>query len=157
MLKAVVRVNLRTREAQERGRKWARTFAANAAKRVRYRAQRNVAPGRGPGPHPHRTGSKHEDAGELMRDVHTHTVHRGFMEEVKVYTNTDYGVYLEVGWHTKAGTFYRYPWLYPALAQNLTAMREIARITGAALFGSGRGSGVPEPSYGTYQEGEFVP
>jgi len=77
-------------------------------------AQHYVTPGVGPGPHPH----KHIDTGWLMVNI-------VWLEQMRwrgavlnsAIGNTNaapYGLFLEVGWHSKAGNFFRYPWLWPS-------------------------------------------
>ena len=84
-------------------------------------AKGNVAPGKGPGPHPHREdhGWVWEDTGTLMESITW-----GF-EDASAITNREaiialiyadatkapYGQWLELGWHGPSGQFYRYPFL----------------------------------------------
>jgi len=88
-------------------------------------AKENVAPGKGPGPHPH---LGRMDTGNLMRDIRiikepywwtTHAYGQAGCTEAAYY-----GVFLEWGWTNPwTGNFWRYPWLMPAYEQarkNLT-------------------------------------
>jgi len=88
--------------------------------KVRVSARARVAPGAGPGPHPHRT--PHVDMGNLMRNIvyrrHWDSRRRGWAVEVGPKPAGYYGTYLELGWHTRSGTFYKYPWLRPAYEEN---------------------------------------
>ena len=82
---------------------------------IRDAARARVMPGVGPGPHPHRT--PHEDTGNLARNIvyRVTTTQRGGELEVGPKPGGYYGTYLELGWHTASGAFYKYPWLRPAL------------------------------------------
>ena len=76
-------------------------------------ARENVAEGHGPGPHPHIW--PHKDTGNLGRSLGIKYDYSGGSRLTGVlYCDAEYGVYLEVGWHTRAGNFFRYPWLKPA-------------------------------------------
>ncbi len=90
-------------------------FLEDSGEYIREQAALNVAPGRGPGPHPH---PGREDTGELMKDIQTSAVYDEGETQVIEIGNTEktnYGSILEVGWHSRAGGFFRYPWLWPAL------------------------------------------
>ncbi len=89
--------------------------AAIAGRILQQQAQRNVAPGMGPGPHPH--VSQHIDTGNLMRDIFMRGEARAlrFLAHVGSTSNAFYGAILEMGWHSRSGRFFRYPWLVPAL------------------------------------------
>jgi len=82
---------------------------------MRDAARARVMPGVGPGPHPH--VSKHIDTGNLARNIvyRVTKTTRGGQLEVGPKPEAYYGTYLELGWHTASGTFYKYPWLRPAL------------------------------------------
>lgn len=84
-------------------------------------AKRNVAPGKGPGPHPHRQWKgvpDYVDTGTLMRSLQLRINERGFLKTATIFTDIPYGAYLEVGWHSAmSGRFYRYPWLEPAFRE----------------------------------------
>lgn len=80
---------------------------------IQEQAKHNVEPGVGPGPHPHRT--PHEDTGALMRSIKKKVWEKRSEVGFAVYTDKDYGLFLEIGWHSAAGNFWRYPWLLPAL------------------------------------------
>ena len=49
----------------------------------------------------------------------------------------DYGKHLEVGWHSRAGNFWRYPWLLPALEEQTGRIIRLVRIIGS------KGGGLP--------------
>ena len=93
--------------------------------KIVFYARRNVQPGLGPGPHPHRT--KHMDTGTLARaiiwskvpgvwggrTVHVAPSAVNYLNNVPAWY---YGAVLERGWHAgKDGTFYKYPWMAPAV------------------------------------------
>lgn len=93
-------------------------------------AQDRVAPGKGPGPHPHNW--PHVDKGDkdgLMTSVKDAIWLQGFLTEGTIYTDSAYGTYLEVGWRTKAKNFYRYPWLKPAFLGALKYLPKLAAET----------------------------
>lgn len=89
-------------------------------------ARKLVAPGSGPGPHPHRT--EHEDSGALRDAVFYDTLLRDGGQSAIAVISIDpeaparqggtppyqYGVFLEMGWTAASGNHFRYPWLYPA-------------------------------------------
>lgn len=75
-------------------------------------ARQNVAPGEGPGPHPHIW--PHDDTGDLQEDIGLKFKYEGSRLIAVVYTEKDYGAYLEVGWQTPTGRRVHYPWLKPA-------------------------------------------
>jgi hypothetical protein len=92
-------------------------------------AQEWVSPGIGPGPHPHIT--PHIDTGNLAANILVLEPFKwqgrfGFLS----YGSTDaakYGLFLEVGYHTKSGSFVIYPWLWPTTVQvtdNIDAILE---------------------------------
>lgn len=86
-------------------------------------ARQNVAPGVGPGPHPHI--SRHVDTGELMRRIFRRLVHEGqsYFSEIVCPAEVFYGMLLEKGWHTSTGRFVRYPWLWPAFEASKSRQR----------------------------------
>lgn len=136
---AKVEVNLRTREVQERGVEFAWAFAEQLGALAQKYAILNVTPGKGPGPHPHRPPPfpEHWDTGKLARSIMTRRVEQGFLKTVQVYTDVGYGTFLEVGWVSPAGNFWRYPWLEPAAKLANQHMAEIARSTSRAFFTGG--------------------
>ena len=84
-------------------------------------AKKNVAPGRGPGPHPHI--SEHEDTGALQRAVFGEVIIRKWERDVSASRMTvkvgnyppvpgkiNYGIVLETG----SRKMPPYPWLSPA-------------------------------------------
>lgn len=137
MLTSVVRLNSRVPEVRQQGQNFASDFVQVMAEEVALQAMENVAPGKGPGPHPHRLGSNHIDTGDLMNSIRASYSRRGFMHEAFVETDLDYGIYLEVGWTTVAGTHYRYPWLGPAAQMKSREWEPIARTTSDRWFTQG--------------------
>ena len=76
-------------------------------------ARDNVAPGKGPGPHPHVT--EHEDTGRLSASL-VKTVEDGAQGPLlQIGFGEIYGVYLELGWTARSGRWYQYRWMMPAL------------------------------------------
>lgn len=132
-LTAQVAVNLNTTRARQQADGFARALVLELARATQLAARENVAPGRGPGPHPHRSG--HTDTGELRDNIEIKEVQQGFLKTALAYTDLLHGLYLELGWHTRAGTFYRYPWLKPALDKALEKGIEIAKAKGKLYFG----------------------
>ena len=87
-----------------------------AAVQVQIQAQRNVQPGIGPGPHPHLT--PHVDTGWLMEHIEVGDEYKEEETLVREVGNTEqapYGKFLEVGWTSRAGNWFRYPWLWVSL------------------------------------------
>lgn len=85
---------------------------------IEERARHNVSPGVGPGPHPHRAdhGWEWQDTGTLRDDIEAEPYQAQNRVGVLVGAwSVGYGRYLELGFHGPSGTFYRYPWLQPAL------------------------------------------
>lgn len=134
-LTARVEVNMRTAEVVARGEGFAQDFANELGKLTAELAQRNVAPGSGPGPHPHRPTSEHIDTGALRNSIQTRSVAMGFLKTAHVYTDSAYGLYLEMGWTNPwTGNHWRYPWLMPAMEEARQQWAEIARSTGRRWF-----------------------
>ena len=114
-------------------------ISRNTAKRGMEYAKANVAPGRGPGPHPHRPQSHHEDTGDLAESVKLSEGWGGdiLFEDAptnlswvtSIYTDLDYGLYLEQGWTALSGLRYRYPWLFPAMVMAQRDFAHLARTT----------------------------
>jgi len=130
-------VNLRTREVAAAGQGFAREFADQLGARTAELARANVAPGSGPGPHPHRPVPpfrEHTDTGELMRSIQVKAVSMGFLETTQVFTDLDWGLYLEAGWHSASGRFWRYPWLSVAMMRAQEDAAGIARSTSRRWF-----------------------
>jgi len=98
-------------------------------------AQMNVYPNVGPGPHPHKVGwwtdawGPREDTGNLHDEIIVLEPLRWKGRVVALaFGNTQqafYGLYLEEGWTTKQGTFWRYPWLWPATLSMIEGAEEI--------------------------------
>lgn len=114
-----VTIQLNIAEAKLGGKRYARAVVSELAKAVQKQAQENVAPGKGPGPHPHKVWPgfpPNIDTGDLMRSVKTALVEdTETRAEVGVYSDLEYGKDLEIGWtQPETGNFWRYPWLFPA-------------------------------------------
>lgn len=135
-----VEVHLNSRAMRAAGQGFARDVARQLGELTLTYAKRNVTPGKGPGPHPHRPPPfrQHTDTGELVGSLQAKPVEQGFLTTYQVYTDIDYGVYLEVGWHSLSGNFWRYPWLEPAVREASQHLAEIAKSTGRAYFTGGR-------------------
>jgi len=112
--------------------KWLKQLTADAVRDAmlelaldtQKQARINVAPGMGPGPHPHLT--PHVDTGQLRESVQADVSEEGDRMWAEVFTKLDYGLYLETGWHSANGAFHRYPWLEPAARSTVPAWRERA-------------------------------
>jgi len=117
----------------------------------------SVWPGKGPGPHPHRTS--HEDTGWAFKSI---TIRRrkhgvsgpspgwfaGVFSDRRVgkpggrakrgaTPPWKYLFFLEFGWTSRSGKRYRYPWAQPAYAW--AAKKRVGRIAGpSGLFISSR-------------------
>lgn len=127
---ARVEVNMRTKEIVQRGEGFCRDFADQLGELTAQIAKRNVEQGSGPGPHPHRPQSPHEDTGDLASSVQTRALAMGFMQTTLVFTDLEYGAHLEFGWTNPfSGNHWRYPWLMPAAEQARQEAMEIARST----------------------------
>ena len=134
-LTARVEVNMRTAEVASRGEGFAQDFANQMAELAAGLARENVAPGRGPGPHPHRPTSEHIDKGTLSESVKVRALAMGFLKTAHVFTDLESGLYLEMGWtNPHSGNHWRYPWLMPALELARMQWAEIARSTGRRWF-----------------------
>ena len=125
-----VSVNLNTAELKLGGQRYARAVVSELAEAVQKQAQHNVAPGVGPGPHPHKVypgWPENVDTGDLMRSVKAELVEdTETRAEAAVYTPLEYGADLELGWiHPVSGTHWRYPWLFPA---GLVALRQFNHV-----------------------------
>jgi len=136
---ARVEVNNRSAEVRRMGNSFAQDVADVLAAAAADIAKHSVSPGIGPGPHPHRPQSKHIDSGELAKSVKTQQQPRGFLKTALIFTDMEYGAYLEMGWTTKSGTHYRYPWIMPAVEEVRFDTDSIARSS-ARKFLSGTGS-----------------
>ena len=88
----------------------ARKVMQDVAKAVKEQAKHNVSPGVGPGPHPHKPTSGHTDTGALEKSVFYRTGERGLLVWFVCGTDLNYGMFLEIGWHSKSGNFWKYPW-----------------------------------------------
>lgn len=108
--------------AKGMGEAFTTELAAAFGDLVLAQAKHNVAPGVGPGPHPH---IDRVDTGTLMRGIKAEITKRSNGVTVMVFTDVPYGLYLEAGWHALNGVFYRYPWLLPAIN---AAQREFSQL-----------------------------
>ena len=135
-LTARIEVNLNTKAVKAAGQGFGREFADTLGERTAELARANVAPGSGPGPHPHRPPPfrQHTDTGELMRSIKIKAVSMGFLETCHVYTDSEYGLYLEAGWHAASGRLWRYPWLSVAMMRAQEDAAGIAQSTGRRWF-----------------------
>ena len=138
-------VDWRGKEFKESGEAFAQNFVLDLTIRAEKYAKENVEPGRGPGPHPHRT--PHEDTGALKESISADVDVQGSKVIGTVGSNLDYGRYLEVGWRAKSGKFYRYPWLWPAMHRAAREMRDVARAHKRVFFAA-RGKDVKFPWQG---------
>ncbi len=120
-----VTVNSRAKEVMQRGEGFAADFARTFAEEAAVVARRNVEPNVGPGVHPH--VSEHIDTGNLRDSIRVREERRGFIAAAVVYSDVPYGLYLEMGWHTRSGRFMRLPWLYPAILEVKHQADQIAR------------------------------
>lgn len=116
-LKTTMTVEFDNRYAKQVARDFCESVVLDMLIDAAEQARVNVSPGVGPGPHPH--VNRHVDTGRLREAIVTdiEVTGDGVMGAVGVADEpmATYGAALELGWHTKAGTFYRYPWLAPAL------------------------------------------
>jgi len=156
-----VEVNFNSREVKAAGAEFARAFTKELGELTRDIAQRNISPGVGPGPHPHRPPPfrQHTDTGALRDSIQVAPREQGFLTTYLVWTDLDYGTYLEMGWFSMAGNFWRYPWMLPAVSEAEQSLYKIARSTGRAYFTGGysnRRAGrvdISEPSFATFKPG----
>lgn len=116
-LKTTVQVDFDNRYAKQVARDFCESVVLDMLIDATEQARLNVSPGMGPGPHPH--VSEHVDTGRLAAAIETDVEvdQDGVMGVVGVADEpmATYGAALELGWHTKNGSFYRYPWLAPAV------------------------------------------
>lgn len=132
---ARVEVNMHTAEMVTAGREFAREFVEEVARDAMGLAMRNVDIGSGPGPHPHRPGSGHIDTGQLRNSINVRRGTHGGMETATVYTDEEYGLFLEMGWtNPYSGNHWRYPWLYPAMQEAMEDWESVAQSTGRRWF-----------------------
>lgn len=128
--KATVEITFKIPEAIKEVEKATSDMLDGAATVVAMRAKDAVAPGRGPGPHPHRT--PHIDTGDLMRDIQVGEEYKEGEVLVREVGNTEatpYGKFLEVGWFSRGGNFFRYPWLWPSLESSASDIRRVIATT----------------------------
>lgn len=135
-LEASLHINSQMKEFRNRSYKAASNAIRTVSRNARDYAKQNVAKGKGPGPHPHRW--PYVDTGDLAKSIGMKVVYNGVRMESVVYTELDYGTYLEVGWRAKNGRFYRYPWLKPAWRRAMDEYKTIAaRSWKEAMVGLG--------------------
>lgn len=114
--KVTIETKFKIPEAIKEVERAASGMLEGAATVVATQAKKHTQPGSGPGPHPHRT--PHIDTGELMRSIEVGDEYKegdALVREVGSQDSASYGKFLEIGWHSRAGNFWRYPWLWPAL------------------------------------------
>ena len=95
---------------------------------IQQQARLHTEPGRGPGPHPHRT--PHVDTGNLMASIEVGDLYKEGNALVREVGNTEqapYGKFLEIGWTSRAGNWFRYPWLFPALEISVGPIRKMVQ------------------------------
>ena len=110
-----------------------------AAELVLEKAKDNVSPGVGPGPHPHKEypgWPDWMDTGMLRDSLKTYGPFQLSANvraiEIGGDGTVDYGKHLEAGWMSKAGNFFRYPYLLPALTEQFGRMMRLFRTVDAA-------------------------
>lgn len=124
--KVTVETKFKIPEAIKEVEKAASGVVHGAANVVAARARKHVQPGMGPGPHPHRT--PHVDTANLLRTITVGEQYKegeALVREVGNRETAPYGSTLEIGWHSKAGNFFRYPWLWPALEFSVGDIRRM--------------------------------
>lgn len=123
-LTVTIDVRVKDKEAKERLQKHSDSLLGGIASLVRDKAKVKVSPGIGPGPHPHRT--RHYDTGELAQSLTTYGPYsEGSARVVEIGGDgsVDYGKWLELGWVSRAGNFFRYPWLLPTVKEIIPTIR----------------------------------
>lgn len=152
-LTGTLRINSRTKEVKAQGAGFARDFVDILGEQTQELARRNVAPGYGPGPHPHRPGSTHIDTGNLMRSINYVVKDLGKEMRADVSTTVEYGLYLEMGWTSRGGNHFRYPWLYPAAVEASQLWANVGRSSAGRWFtdGGGMATRIGTPLSGTWQ------
>jgi hypothetical protein len=114
-----LRISSKLKRFQGAGIQAAYDLAFEMAEDAQKYAKENVEPGHGPSPHDgdaDKWGHRwpHTDWGDLQESIQISVGHQGFLGIAQVYTDEDYGAWLEIGFHSPAGNFFRYPWLSPA-------------------------------------------
>lgn len=130
--KVTIETKFKIPEAIKEVEKAASGMLDGAATVVRDAAKESVRPGYGPGPHPHKT--PHIDTGNLMRDIQKGEEYQEGSALIREVGNTEatyYGGILELGWHSRAGNFFIYKWLWPSLELSIGNIRHI--ISGTKL------------------------
>jgi len=136
---ATIRVSFNTPLAKAMGESFTTAVAAEFGDQVLARAKENVAPGKGPGPHPH--VSKHFDTGTLMENIFADITKTANGVTMHVWTPIPYGLFLEAGFHAKSGRFYRYPWLQPSISETQKDLTDIIRAKADVAFAGGAKGG----------------
>lgn len=155
---ARVQVNMHTAEMIAAGRGFAREFVEEVAREAMGYAMRNVDIGKGPGPHPHRPGSEHEDTGDLRNSIDIRRGTHGAQETATVYTDLEHGLLLEMGWtNPDSGNHWRYPWLYPAMMEAMREWEGVARSTGRRWFSATGTASVGRTSISTPLSATLLP
>ena len=125
-----VSVTLQTPAVRLWNQDFTKLQAKEAAEAVQAAAKANVAPGVGPGPHPHRTdhGWVWEDTGNLGDAIYwAWDADKKWSGDPSMYvavvgvdaTIAPYGMWLEWGFHGPSGRFYVYPFIGPAFYDTL--------------------------------------
>lgn len=121
---------------EQMGEGFAQDLADELARRTAQLAKLNVSPYSGPGPHPHRPESEHEDTAALQESISIRQEKWRWLPHASiVYTDLEYGLFLEVGWtNPYTRNHWRYPWLGPAMSQATQEWAGIARASGDRWF-----------------------
>ncbi len=144
-IQADVKVHLRNKEVKHRGAMFAQDLVLGLALEAAERARQAVAPGVGPGPHPHKPQSKHIDSGDLMRSIEADVNMVGEQAVATVGSDLPYAVFLEVGWHSAAGNFFRYPFIWPAITATQPSFPPMAAHKAKVWFTGDAGDVVSVP------------
>lgn len=127
-----IEIKIDAEALMDAARGWTETALQGIADEAIYAAQYNVTPGLGPGPHPHPgridTGNLLENTVVLEDPQWIDSLH-AFI----AWGNNDmayYGLFLEVGWTSSAGNFFRYPWLWPGALRAFGFIAQILKSAG---------------------------
>jgi hypothetical protein len=138
-LQAKLRVSFNTALARRMGESFTTEVAAAFGDEVQRRAKENVMPGRGPGPHPHLT--PHEDTGRLAESIQADIGKTASAVTVTVFSDLNYALYNEMGWHTSTGRFVRYQFLRPAITEAQRSFMNLVRSKADVVFAGGARGG----------------